>query len=88
MGMLRYLPHQRLAIGSRHPVLGLDLFLGVDPCLKRRETFGRFCARRRQIFLSLLIESLCVHGVCYPKPKVVNVSQNFLILNYFCITLV
>ena len=36
MGVLRDLPDQRLAVGLGHPVLGLDLLLGVDPRLEAR----------------------------------------------------
>ncbi len=44
--MLRDLPDQRAPVGLGHPVLGLDLLLGIDTGLERVELRGRFLAAR------------------------------------------
>ena len=40
MRVLRNLPRQRLAVGRRHPVVGLDALVGIDARLKLRGPFG------------------------------------------------
>ena len=59
MGMLGNLPDQRLAVGRRHPVIGLDALFGVDTRLKLRGKRGILNAA---VFAVRRVERLGVHG--------------------------
>ncbi len=84
MGMLRYLPDQRLAVGRWHPVLGFDLFLGVDAPLKGRKLLGGLLPGRGGITLPFLVQALRVHvelrGKCTACRQCVTV---FLFFQHF-----
>ena len=59
--MLRDLPHQRLAIGVGHPVLGLDFAVGVDDRVETR-LLGRTGSRVERGDVAGNVEGLRVHG--------------------------
>ncbi len=62
MGVLGNLPDQRAAVLLRHPVVRLDLLLGVDARLKRGEFFRVLGLDRSEI---LGVQRLGVH----PSPR-------------------
>src|SRR5437879_13092157 len=59
MRVLRNLPDQRLAVPLRHPVLGLDLHIGIDPLLERA-LLGAHVLERAEL-LGSGVDHLCVH---------------------------
>ena len=68
MRMLRNLPHQRLAIGVGHPVLGLNELVRRHPRLEGRDQLRII---RRLNRLDVLREVGCVHevDVALPRPR-------------------
>ena len=64
MRVLRNLPDQRLAVRLRHPVLRLDLDVGVDPLLKRA-FLGRHFLHGAQRFAP--VSTICAYIGCSPR---------------------
>src|SRR5580698_7427349 len=84
MRVLGNLTNQGIAIARRHPVLGLDLLLGVDS--REKALFERSFVQRDRV-RALRIQRLRVH-TC---PKGVNrwsiLIRNFARINYLCVTM-
>ncbi len=59
--VLRDLPNKRATVGLGHPVLGLDLLLGVDALLKRRELLGSIEIFALGPTFVLLVKTLRIH---------------------------
>ena len=68
MRVLRNLANERAPIGLRHPVLGFDLFFGVDARLKCLELLGRFRALRLGFAFACLVQALRVHRLLLTDP--------------------
>ncbi|MCY1359336.1 hypothetical protein D9M69_459000 [compost metagenome] len=72
--MLGNLAHEGLAVGLRHPVLGLDADAIVDAALKR--LFLAFELVRGLDLLDAGFDELCVH-VCLLETGCENAKQTF-----------
>ena len=73
VGVLRDLPDQGLAVALRHPVLGLDPLVAVDPALEVLLRLGRPAFQRNRLVARLDVQPLRVHArallVAVPRPK-------------------
>src|SRR6185437_1198055 len=81
--MLRNLADQRLSVRLRHPVFGLDLLVTLDALLEAALERGVAATSRLGIGRGG-IEGLGVHGSVLPLR---NVTQEYRITIYFCVTL-
>ena len=73
MGVLGDLPDQGLAIGLRHPLLGLDLDVGIDAVLE-----GALLGRHLLLGLDVVdarLHHLCVHGASPCLRKTYSVAS-------------
>ena len=72
MSVLGNLPRQRLAIRRRHPVVGFDAIIGIDPCLEMR---GALRVLDMNNFSFRCIERLGVHRRFLPGDGIQYITR-------------